>query len=153
MRLYLRGNSKNEIGYVPDWIKIYYEEGNREYELVLDIQGSIDYSDTKLDCRCKGDLIPWVLWDFETGEEIDLYELSEEEIEERFPDKVIAKSFTKSHGFTVGVYPMCPCDMDEHDLFELAGKDKITECEGYFECYVDDEFYEVNFVFDTELNI
>ena len=59
--------------------------------MTLDIQGEIGYSPDSLDCRCKGELIPWVLYDLETGDETDLYSLSNEEVENILPDIKIAE--------------------------------------------------------------
>lgn len=150
MRLYLYGKSKYNIGYTPDWLKVYYyEEDGQMFELVLDIQGSIDYVKDSLNCRCKGDLIPWVLWNCETGDEIDLYELSEEEIEIKFPDKRIAEIICNSDTFEVGIYPV------NDDVYEEAMTDVLTDCEGKFEMYIGEEDldYEKEFKFDVELNL
>ena len=57
MRLYLDAESKNNIGYTPDWLKVSYKENRQDYELVLDIQAWIDYDSKRLSCRCKGDYV------------------------------------------------------------------------------------------------
>lgn len=151
MRLYLYAKSKYNIGYTPDWLKVYYyEEDGQMFELVFDIQGSIDYVKDSLSCRCKGDLIPWVLWNCATGDEINLYDLSNEEIEAKFPDKKIAEIICNSDTFEVGIYPVG----DDDEVFELAEKDKLSNCKGTFEMYInEDHYYEKEFEFDVELNL
>lgn len=150
MRLYLDADSKNNIGYTPDWLKVRYFEDGNEMELTLDIRGEISYQKDRLHCRCKGDLTPWVLWNCETGEEIDLSSIDEEEVEEMFPDKRIAEIINNSNTFEIGVYPVD----DSSEAFELAEDDKLTNCEAFFEIYVDkDNYYEKEFKFDAELNV
>ena len=39
MRLYLQADSKNGVVYIPDWIKVNYNDG----ELVFDIQAEKEY--------------------------------------------------------------------------------------------------------------
>ena len=147
MRLYLSAESKKKIGYTPDWLKVRYEENGTMLELTLDIQGTIDYKKEKLSCRCKGELIPWVLWNCETGEEIDLSSLTEEEVEIAFPDKRIAEIVCNSETYEIGLYPI-------HEDFDLAEDDVLSDCEAYFEMYVDeDHYYEKEFQFETELNV
>ena len=43
MRLYLSAKSKSHSGYTPDWLKVSYTEDGIDYDLILDIQGDIDY--------------------------------------------------------------------------------------------------------------
>ena len=150
MRLYLSAESKNKITYTPDWLKVTYEEDGKMYDLVLDIQGSIDYQKEKLSCCCKGDLIPWVLWNCETGEEIDLSLLIEEECEIAFPNKRIAEIVCNSETYEIGIYPVD----DSDEIWDLAENDVLSDCEAYFEMYVDeDHYYEKEFKFDTEVNL
>ena len=75
MILYLEAESKNSIGYTPDWIQVTYNENGKQLELTLDIQGWIDYNKDCLSCRCKGELVPWTLVNLGDGEEIDLSEV------------------------------------------------------------------------------
>lgn len=147
MILYLSAESKNKIGYTPDWLKVMYEE---KYDLVLDIQGWIDYDRDALSCRCKGDLIPWVLWNLETGDEIDLSSMDEEEVEAMFPDKRIAEIICNSDTFEVGVYPVD--DSDEN--WELVKNDVFSDCQGSVEIYIGDEdcYYTKDFKFDVEVD-
>lgn len=150
MRLYLSAKSKQKIGYTPDWLKVTYEQDGKTFVLTLDIQGEIDYSLDSLDCRCKGELIPWVLYDLEAGEETDLYSWSSEEIERTFPDIKIAKIICNSGDYEIGVYPV----NDTDETFSLAEDDELTGCEGCVEIYIDEEhYYNHDFCFETELNI
>ena len=150
MRLYLSAKSKLNIGYTPDWLKVTYEQDGKDFELTLDIQGEIGYSPDSLDCRCKGELIPWVLYDLETGDETDLYSLSNEEVESIFPDIKIAEILCNNDNCNIGIYPVCDTD----EVFFWAENDDLTDCEGSFEMYIDEEHqYAKDFVFETELNI
>ena len=148
MRLYLSAESKNNIGYTPDWLKVTYEENGQVLELTLDIQGSIDYDRETLSCRCKGDLIPWVLYNCETGDEIDLYELSNEECDTMFPVERIAEIVCNSETYEIGVYPVD----DSDETFDLAESDVLSDCEAFFEMYDGNRDYEKEFKFDTEVN-
>jgi hypothetical protein len=127
-----------------------FNQSGKEFELTLDIQGSIDYSPDTLDCRCKGELIPWALYDLETGDETDLSSLSIEDVERIWPDKKIADIINNGRNYEIGIYPVD----DSDEVFELAEEDVLTNCEGCFEMYIDkDNHYNVEFKFDTELNI
>ena len=150
MRLYLYAESKHNIGYTPDWLKVTYEENGELLELTLDIRGSIDYKKERLSCRCKGELIPWVLWNCETGDEIDLSLLTEEELEMAFPNRRIAEIVCNSKTYKIGVYPVD----DSDETFDLVESDVLSDCEAFFEMYVDeDNYYEKEFEFEAELNI
>lgn len=150
MRLYLDAKSKNNIGYTPDWLKVSYEKDGQPMVLTLDIQGDIDYSPNTLSCRCKGDLIPWVLYDCETGDEIDLSTLSEEEIEDMFPNAKIAEIICSNDVCEIGIYPV----NDNDETFELAEEDTLSNCEGRIEMYVDENnYFTKDFEFEVELNI
>lgn len=150
MRLYLSAKSELNIGYTPDWLKVTYEQDGMPFELTLDLQGITDYSPETLDCRFKGELIPWVLCNLETGHETDLDSLSEQDAQNIFPDKRIANIICGSDNYTIGIYPIC----DNDEGLDLAKKDKLTNCEGRFEIYIDEEHhYTKDFKFDVELNI
>ena len=150
MRLYLYAESKNNIGYIPDWLKVTYEENGELMELTLDIQGWTDYDRDTLSCRCKGDLIPWVLLNCETGDEIDLYSITEEALEIAFPHKRIAEIVCNSKTYRIGVYPVD----DSDETWEVVENDVLSDCEGHFEIHVDeDHYYEKDFEFEAELNI
>lgn len=150
MRLYLGAESKNNIGYTPDWLKVHYKENGQDMALVLDIQGTIDYDRECLSCRCKGDLVPWVLWNCETGEEMVLSLLSEEEVDAVFSIPRIAEIIENGYGYEIGIYPVD----DRDEVFELAEKDVLSDCEASLEMYVDEDYYLVkDFKFEVELNI
>ena len=149
MRLYLDAKSKNNIGYTPDWLKVTYEENGERLDLTLDIQGEIGYDPKCLSCRCKGDLIPWVLWNCETGDEIDLSSMDEDEVEAILPYKRVAEIVCNSDSYEIGIYPV----KDNDETFKLAEEDKLSDCKGYVEIHVDGDDYTKEFEFDIELNI
>ena len=149
MRLYLNAESKKCFGYTPDWLKVNYAEKGKELELTLDIQGDIDYSRDSLRCRCKGDLVPWVLYDYEDGNEIDLSSMSQEEVDELFPISKIIELFRTGTNFRVGVYPV---EGGEIDL-ALAEDDTFGKGEGLCEIYDGENDYIKEFEFEVELNI
>lgn len=144
MRLYLEANTTKNVGYTPDWVKIYYfNEKEEEIELTLDVQGEIDYENDGLNCRVKGDLIPWVLINDETGEEIDLE--ADEKAAAEFTDERVFELFKSSDAYRIGVYPVDDSTNDwEGDVF--------TECEGTLEMFVG-ELLEHDFTFEVEVNV
>ena len=90
------------------------------------------------------------VWYCETGDEIDLSSLTEEEIEIAFPDKRIAEIVCNSETYEIGLYPVD----DSDEVWGLAEDDVLSDCEAYFEMYVDeDHYYEKEFQFEAELNI
>lgn len=147
MKLYLDAKSKNNIGYTPDWLKIDYEENDCCYTLTLDIQGDIDYDKNTLSCRCKGDLIPWVLDDNENGDEYDLSEVDEDELESIMPFEKIISIIENGTNYTVGIYPVFEKD------FDLAEDDELSDCHGSINIYHYGKEIKKDFVFETELNI
>lgn len=142
MRLYLNADSKNNIGYTPDWLKVTY----KEQELTLDVRGDIDYDTDCLNCRCKRELIPWVLYDFIDGDEIDLSELSDEEIDEMFPVKKIVEFLQNGSNFRIGVYPA----NDSQENMKLAKDDVLTGCAGFLDIYDGVNDIHINFEFEAE---
>lgn len=153
MRLYLEAKSKNNVGYTPDWLRVGFDENCVRMELTLDIQGEIDYDENCLSCRCKGDLIPWVLQNCESGEEVDLYSMTDEQIEKMFPDEKVAKIICGSKYYEIGIYPVTNGDCDDEEVFEKAKNDYVSGGKGSFEMFVDGENYYMEFKFETELNI
>ena len=147
MRLYLNANSKNKIGYTPDWLRFSYNENGEDFELTLDIQGEIDYDMDCLNCQCKGDLIPWVLFNNTNGTETELYELDEDKVDEMFPIERIAKLLQIGTNFEVGIYPA----NDDKTNLALAKEDVLTECAGTCELYDGENEYKVRFKFRTEI--
>lgn len=148
MRLYLNAKSKNNIGYIPDWLKVDYEENEQKLELTLDIQGDIDYDTDCLNCRCKGDLIPWVLYDLVNGDEIDLYDLSKEEADKKFPIKKIAEILQTGTNFKIGVYPV----NDNEENLKLVDEDFLNSCIGICEIYDGENEHKICFEFEIELS-
>lgn len=145
MKLYLTAISKNGIGYIPDWLKVNYKENEQDLELTLDIQGDIDYSTDCLNCRCKGDLIPWVLYNQINGEEINLYDLSKEEIDKMFSIKKIIEILQTGANFKIGISLI-----NEEDL-ELIEDDILLDCKGLCEFYDGKNNYGIHFKFETEI--
>lgn len=144
MRLYLNAESSKKIGYIPDWLKVSYKEDEKDLELTLDIQGDVDFDTDCLNCRCKGDLIPWVLYDRDSGDEEDLYSLLDEEISTRFPDEKVVEILRRGTDFRVGVYPAD----DSKSNMELAEDDTLTNCTGLCEIFESN----IRFEFETEFN-
>lgn len=151
MRLYLEAESKNKVGYTPDWLRVsYYKNGDR-MELTLDIQGEVNYIDKCLSCRCKGYLIPWGLYNCESGDEIDLYSLSDEQIEDILPHAEVARIICESEDYEIGIYPVTN---GNDEIFERAKTDVVSDGKGSFEIFVDDEnYYRKDFEFEVEVNI
>lgn len=153
MRLYLEAESKNRVGYTPDWLEVTFYENGKQMELTLDIQGDIGYDDKCLSCRCKGDLIPWVLYDCENGDEVDLYSMTDEQIEKMFPDERVAKIICEGSDYRIGIHPVTNGDCDDEEIFDVAKDDEVSDGKGSFEMFVDGEYYHKEFEFETELNI
>lgn len=153
MRLYLEAESKNKVGYTPDWLKVSFYENGEQMELTLDIQGDIGYDTECLSCRCKGDLIPWVLYNCESGDEIDLYSMTDQQIEEMFPDERVAKIICEGSDHRIGIYPVTNGDDDDEEIFAIAEDDDVSDGKGHLEMFVNGEHYHKEFEFETELNI
>ena len=150
MRLYLSADSKQKIGYTPDWLKVQFTENEKDFELVLDIQGSIDYSKDGLYCRVKGELVHWVLRDLDEGDETDLSMMSDEELLSVWPNKTLTEIINNSEYYEIGIYPV----NDDEETIELAKEDILTNCQGQIEMYIDEEnYFTKDFEFETELNI
>ena len=150
MRLYLSADSKQKIGYTPDWLKVGFTEDGTDFDLVLDIQGDIDYSKDGLYCRVKGDLIPWVLRDLDEGDETDLSMMPDEELLSVWPNKTLTEIINNSKYYEIGIYPV----NDDEETIELAEEDILTNCMGKLEMYIDeDNYFTKDFKFEIELNI
>lgn len=135
MRLYLQADSKNNVVYIPDWIKVNCNDG----DIVFDIQAEICFDNTALNCRCKGYLVPWVLHT-EYGE-YNLYDDCFQDYVETITDDRIAEFIQAATSFEVGVYPVGNEDLAEQDV--------LTNCKGLFEY----DHISKEFEFVTELNI
>lgn len=142
MRMCLDAISKTNTGYTPDWISFTYEDNNNTYDICFDIQGDIDYKSTRLSCRVKGDLIPWVLREVDTGKEINLYDMEEAEAEAMFPIEKIIDIFKRGHDFVVGIYPT-----DDENW--CGDYDDVTDGEGY----IDICDFSMCLNFKTEINV
>lgn len=141
MRLTVQAESKLQRGYTPDWIRISFPDPNNPEEfaeLVMDIEGSIDYIPTCLDAQVKGELVPWVY--FTEDGEVDLSSLSEEEQQPYF--ELFEKHLATSTDIIVGIYP-CK-DVDEDDEYD-------TMSEGVGE-YTLSNGTDVSFTFTCEHN-
>lgn len=154
MRLYLNADSKTGVGYTPDWLKVPYQEDKEEFELTLDIWGETDYDRTGLNCRTKGDLLPWTLVNLTTGEETDLSELSKEEVDMKFPVEKLAEILHRASAeervFTVGIFPVNCTNSGEASVYKA---DVISNGEGSCEFHDGNKVYEIKFRFETELNL
>lgn len=152
MRLYLSGDSKNQLGYTADWIKFYFEENEKDCILTLDLSGETDYNIDNLSLRFKGDVTPWTFecWDDDIDE--DLSELDEDELNKRFSVQQIVEIIKKTHHFSVGLYPAYG-QSDENEVIKKAEQDEISNCTGNIEIWCNDELFEQDFEFDYELNI
>lgn len=145
MRLYLNAKSKSHRGYTPDWLKVSYKEDGINYDLTLDIQGEFDYDPEYLNCCCKGNLNPWVLYNCTSGEEIDLYELSEEEVSAMFPILKIIEILRKGTEFVVGVYPV-----DDTNYCSEDAEDDLSEGTGSCELFDGETLHTIDFKFTVE---
>lgn len=150
MRLYVNGISKNKIGYIPDWLQVSYTENGQNKDLTLDIQGEIDYDNDSLNCRCKGNLVPWTLVTYNPDNEIDLSKASEDGVEKNFSEMQILNILRQGKEFRVGIYPTD----DSHAVLSQAKTDVLFDCTGSCEFYNRemDTFSSVYFSFETEFN-
>ena len=147
MRLYLQGKSKLGIGYTPDWLMVDYFENGECISVCFDISGCIDYTPTEFNCRVKGMLEPWTLFNHEAGEDIDLYGMKKDEVDKILPDEKIEEIICNGIEFLVGIYPS-PNTPD--DKLAIVDKDVISKCEGRVEMTINGHSYEREFTFDTE---
>lgn len=149
MRLYLSGDSKNQLGYTADWIKFDFKEDGKDCTLTLDLMGETDFDPDNLSLRFKGDVTPWVFECWEDDIDEDLSELDEDELVERFSIKRVIDIIKKAYLFRVGLYPA----NDEDEVIKKAEQDEITDCTGRIEIWCNDELFERDFEFEYELNI
>ena len=161
MRLYCDATSKNKVGYVPEWLRVYFytEEAKklpaeeREYSYItFDLQGEIDYDSDTLSCRVKGELVPWVLCI--DGDESDLSSVPLSKLGEEFVSSKIFEMVqnaiklqeeTGDSFITLGIYPI----YDDDDVWDKAETDEFTECSA--ELYLNGCEL-IKFTFDTQLN-
>jgi hypothetical protein len=146
MRLYLNAESKNNIGYTPDWLKVTYtNEKGEDVEFTLDIQGWTDYHTDCLNCRTKGELLPWTTYDLETGEEVDLSKI--ENIEMLYSVEELLNIIENGMNHTIGVFPADTSEEGISAAEEVDGGDL-----GYGEAELIWGERTVHFMFETELN-
>lgn len=147
MKLFLNAVSEKGIAYTPDWMKIQFTKEGVEYVLTLDIQAFIDFKGSGLNCRAKGELIPWELLNVDTDEEFNL-----EENEIKFTKKQVIDAIKNANAFTIGVFPVTSMHQDESVIFNDAKEDKLMSCDGELFISLNDENFDFEFVFETELN-
>ena len=63
MRLFLQGESKENIGYIPDSMYLTFKEKRKKKKLMLNIRGHIDYNPGNLNCEVQGEIIPNFSWE------------------------------------------------------------------------------------------
>lgn len=134
MKLYLSTEkTKNGLSYTPDWIRLEYKQ---EPNLTLDIQADIDY-EKGLNCRCKGEIIPWVLFDSIEDEEIDLISKYGNELDKMYPASRIIEMIKTADEIVIGVVPAHMEDDDSiYEIEQLKGEAKL---------YIANECLEFNF--------
>lgn len=143
MRLYLATeNTSDELKYTPDWIRL---EFNDKADLVLDVQGDIDYEEG-INCRVKGDLIPWVTFD-EVGNDINLYDMDESELNQKYSLDKINELFAAADNVVVGVIPV---GVSEEDLMTMDFS-SIMSAKGEGKVFIVGA-KPIEFEFDVEIN-
>ena len=135
MRLYISGNSKEKIGYVPDYLII--QNGSKEYQ--YSIEGECDYDIDNISCRTKGDLL-------KRNDELDEYiSLNEEDEKE-----IIKLLKDKNSKITINLYPISPTGDDDSKFYELVKKDVITDCSAELDLWINKKIVEIGFDFCPE---
>lgn len=143
MRLGAIAESKKKLGYLVDWLKVSFTENGIDKELTLDVNGSIEYNEDKLDCCCKGQLVPWML--STSDEELDYSAMNEEELSAMFPESKILEIIRKGTNFILGIYPV-------DDTVDLDDEE-ISKGYGFCEIYDGNKFCEAAFEFYAEINM
>lgn len=148
MRMYLSAISKEHIGYTPDWIQLHLPNGT---DLTLDIRGEIDYDANSIDCRVKGDLVPFALWDVD-GEEKNFTKMTEDEINNFYPVSKIIELFKEAKSFTIGLFPTFT-EIYPDDYAERIKDDEFNACKCEIEIFNanTNETFEKEFTFDVEI--
>lgn len=166
MRLYLNAESKEKIGYIADCLRVTYKENNQDMEIIFHIEGEYVYENNGINLRCKGELVPWVIINLATGEEIDLFELSETMPVRKFSDEEIATILQEGKNFVAEAYPpngeiitinqgnsnhvteVYPADEEKFDLSKM---DIISPGTGRCEYHTKDRDYDIKFNFVTKV--
>lgn len=103
MILTFDAESKKKITYVPEYLTVDYNLGETNYDLVFDLQGTLELVASGLQGRFKGDLVPWKLLKYgdDFVEEVHLSGLPEPWMDEIFPPEEIANIMGGSKKFTI----------------------------------------------------
>ncbi len=142
MRLYVSGNSKNNVGYTPDVLTI--NNGDLQYN--YDIQGEIGFEEDTLDCCAKGDLFIQVQ-DAENDVAID-----EDYRDMTIEDYHLLKKLLQDpeSEIIITIYPVDDSETDEN--LKKVETDRLTDCSAQLDYYIpnEDKIETVNFKFVTE---
>lgn len=144
MRLFLQGESKENIGYIPDSMYLTFKEKRKKKKLMLNIRGHVSYNPDNLRCEVQGEVIPNFSW--EKGK---MTILSEEKAKEEYPIEKIIEIFEKT--YEVGIWLSIPEGIPLLTYEELSDRvcfDDITDCIGIIEIPRENkELYTKEFVF------
>lgn len=142
MELYLSAKSKKNISYTPEYIHITLPTG---IKVTLDVRGEITHSSDGLNCRVKGELIPWIITDTEGAKGVinELYKMPDELIEKWFCEALVCNSFNHAIEFMIEVYPVSE-NLDNTD-------DELTDGRGTIEYTCNNEIVTKGFIFKTEI--
>lgn len=146
MILKLKALSKKGIAYIPEYLTVQCQINGCDCDLSFDLQGTIAYKQSGVDCIVKGDLVPWRLlkYDASSVEEIDLSHLPQQWIEKVFSPDEIANIIGKSQRFVVQVAPEDE-DADTTGEIILGGDGNISLVVDVPTCY------ERDFEFSVEI--
>lgn len=142
MKLYLTAKSKKNISYTPEYIHITLTTGTK---ITLDVRGEITHSSDGLNCRVKGELIPWIITDAEGAKGVinELYEMPDELIEKWFSEALVCNSFNHATEIIIEVY-------SAPENFDFKG-DELADGRGTIEYVCNNETVVKGFTFKTEI--
>lgn len=154
MIIYVSGKSQNHIGYTVDWIAFEYGKDKNE-KLTLNIDGTQDYKADTLEVKIKTSISPWEYSDLSNNVDEDLFELSEEEVMQRFSENTIVNIIASSHNVIIGLYPYN--EKKEENFISLVQNDKLNDLKACI--YIKDKKFifenlefEVNEAYEFQLN-
>lgn len=150
MKIYFSGKSKNEICYILDWLKVTNKNDKGEtVELTLDVFGEYIHGmkDNYFNTICKVEMRPWVECNINTNEEIDLYQLNADDVDEKYSSDKILQLIQSSNEYRVGIYPV-----DKEEL-DIAVGDEVTECRLEMNFKHHDKCVNLELDCEAELNI
>lgn len=103
MVLTFNAESKKKITYVPEYLTVDYNLGETNYDLVFDLQGTLQLVASGLKGRFKGDLVPWKLLKYGNDfvEEIHISDLPKPWMDKIFSLEEIANIMGGSKKFTI----------------------------------------------------